>query len=80
MSISSYITKDFYLAVTLTALGFDCSLEEQVDKKILFKFDSKNGLDVMVQKYWRKELKIEVSQIFASYKLLKSRMYNEVWR
>lgn len=74
----TYETADFGLAVTLHALGATVfSIESKYGDRCVFIFEQNHDLITAVEAYWRKELHIEPQLLFATQRILKSRL-NEI--
>jgi hypothetical protein len=73
--MKTFNTTDWPLVNTLFCLGFKIDYLDRHDpQRIEFCFIREQGLDEAVQSFWRGEISLPVQQIFASQKLLKSRM------
>ena len=72
-----YSTSDLNLA-TVISLSYPLdSIERLSDKKMTFVFERQEGLDELVQAFWKRETKIEPLQFSDQRKMLISRLGNE---
>ena len=72
-----YSTSDLNLA-TVISLSYPLnSIERLSDKKVAFVFKQEEGLDQLVEAFWRRETKVEPNQYSEHRKMLIARMGNE---
>lgn len=72
-----YSTPDLALA-TVISLHFPVEVIDKTNSnKALFLFKREDGLNSLIEAYWRKELQIEPQAFFAQLKTIKSRLYQE---
>ncbi|MFH1533332.1 MAG: hypothetical protein ABID64_00150 [Nitrospirota bacterium] len=70
-------TYDIFLSSTLVSLDFSLyRLDRKGGKRVKFLFERKEGLDEAIQGFWGRRLNIEPQILFASLKMLKSRIYS----
>lgn len=70
---------DFYLAVTLSTLGFKIErLDRDTEnpKRFFFCFEGKDGLEDAVQSYWDDKLLLSPQKLFIHEKLLRQRLHS----
>lgn len=72
-----YSTPDLALA-TVISLSYPIEvIDKQNPHKALFLFKREQGLERLIEAYWRKELTIEPQAFFGQLKNLKARLYGE---
>lgn len=72
-----YSTPDLNLATVISlSYPLDC-IEKLSDKKSSFVFKKEDGLDQLVESFWRRELRVEPNQYSEHRKMLIARMGNE---
>lgn len=73
---SNFETTDFCLASTLACIGF---LLEKVDRtnpeRAIFIFSKNNKLEKAIEKFWRKEMRVDPLAFNAAQRELKNRIY-----
>lgn len=77
ISQSFYSTADLNLATTISlSYPLDC-IEKLSDKKSSFVFKREEGLDQLIESFWRRETRVEPNQYSEHRKMLIARMENE---
>ena len=71
-----YSTSDLALAAAISLYYPVITINKSNPKKVIFIFRKDRNLDLLVERYWKGDLKIEVKQYFSNLKLLKNRIYN----
>lgn len=72
-----YSTPDLALA-TVLSLSFPIeAIDKQNPHKALFLFKREQGLDHLIEAYWRRELTVEPQAFFGQLKNIKARLYAE---
>lgn len=72
-----YATNDLSLACAI-ALSFPLwALDKSNPSKVEFLFKREEGLDNLIESFWRRELKVDPLSYFTQLKILKSRLYEE---
>ena len=72
----TFRTADLSLTASLCVSGFVVKEVERVDpKRSIFIFEKSEKLLKEVDKYWRKEMKLEPQEYFYQLKILKARIY-----
>lgn len=75
--------KDFYrtTSLSLAAVIFLFypleTIDRQNPRKAHFLFRCSEGLDNLVEKYWRKEARVEPQAYFDALRVIKARLYGE---
>lgn len=76
LTLKNFTSSDLALSATLVSCDFILdSLDKSDPRKVLFTFKNTQTLQETVEKYWRKELRIEPRQYFDDLKALKARIY-----
>lgn len=78
MSINTaeYSTTDLGLAAALLSLDYKLiRLDKDNPRRVVFVFCNDNGMSVVIEDYWRSELKVSALAYFDSQKRLKARLY-----
>lgn len=76
ISQSFYSTPDLNLATTISlSYPLDC-IEKLSDRKSAFVFKREEGLDQLIESFWRRELRVEPIQLSEQRKILLSRLGN----
>jgi len=70
-----FSTTDLYLAVVLSVFFPIDSIDKSNPQKGVFTFKRQDGLDNVIEAYWRRELKIEPQSLFTQLKAIKTRLY-----
>lgn len=77
MNEEYFTTYDLNLAAVLVAHGH---VLEKVDKqergKALFYFSQTVKLEELIDKYWKRKLKMDPQDLFTSLKVIKNRLYS----
>ncbi len=78
MEINEYFsTPDLSLATAISlSYPLDC-IEKLSDKKFSFVFKKEEGLDNLIESFWKRELRVEPNQYSEHRKMLIARMGNE---
>lgn len=77
ISQSFYSTPDLNLAVVISlSYPLDC-VEKLSGKKFSFVFKREDGLDQLIESFWKRELRVEPIQFSEQKKLLLARIGNE---
>ncbi len=77
MNIDYYQTSDLSLA-TAISLFFPIEGIDKTRHKALFLFKRSQELDLLIESFWRKELKVDPLTYFNQLKIVKARLYGEV--
>lgn len=76
MQMQTFSTSDFYLSVTLCALGHKLISIDKTDKKRnSFNFEEDQTLTGDIDLFYSDDLRLNPRQIFMQSKLLKDRMF-----
>jgi hypothetical protein len=70
-----YVTSDLALATTLSLFYPIEAIDKQSSKRAYFVFRREKGLEELIEKYWRSELRIDPKMFFAQLKIIKTRLY-----
>lgn len=72
----SYVTSDFYIAVSLSCLGFRIErLDRTNPNRVVFCFEGEDSeIEKAVTSFWDGSLRLSPSALFSQQKLLKSRL------
>lgn len=73
-----YKTKDLCLATTLESVGLAVNKITTKGKQATFWFDESPDLDIAIDNYWNRKLKIEPREFFTNLKGLKGRIYESI--
>ena len=68
-------SSDLSLAVTISLWFPLDSIDKTDPKRAEFIFKREQGLDELVESYWRGELKVEPKQYSSQMRIIKSRLY-----
>lgn len=72
---STYKTADLALA-TIISLSYPIeAIDRQNPRKSIFLFKLEEGLNALIESYWRGEIKVEPQLLFAQLRAVKSRLY-----
>lgn len=71
-----YSTSDLNLAGVISLYYPIFSIDKSNPKKIIFIFKKDKNLDLIIEKYWHEELRIEPIKYSNALKKLKNRIYN----
>jgi len=75
-----YATPDLNLATVISlSYPLDC-IEKLSDRKFSFVFKKEEGLDNLIESFWKRELRVEPNQYSEHRKMLIARMGNEEGR
>ncbi len=78
MTTNNYLrSTDLFLASTVSLYYPLDSIDMTNPKRSEFVFKRDEGLDKLVEAYWRRELKIEPQTLFTQLKFMKSRLYSD---
>lgn len=72
-----YSTADLTTAVTLSLFFPIEAIDKANPKKAVFFFKRQEGLDRVLERYWRRELSVEPQAFAAQLKTIKTRLYWE---
>jgi len=75
-NIDDYITSDLALASALCTYYSVKTINRNNPNKVFFIFQKDKNFDLIVERYWRGDLKIEPKLYFQNIKILKTRIYN----
>jgi len=70
-----YRTSDLALAATISLFYPIEAIDKQNPRKAYFIFKREEGLDKLIEKYWRGELRVEPKMFFNQLRVLKARLY-----
>jgi hypothetical protein len=70
-----YRTSDLALATTLSLFYPIEAIDKQNPRKAYFVFKREEGLDELIEKYWKGELRIEPKTFFNQLRVIKARLY-----
>lgn len=71
-------SSDFQLSSSLICLGFSLEgIDKTFPNRCEFIFDNSRELSEAVQKFWKRELRVEPSSFFQATKNLKNRLYDQ---
>ena len=71
-----YTTSDLALAATLNLYYPVRSVKRTNSNKVEFIFKKNKKLDLIIERFWRGELKVDALSYFNSLRTLKNRIYN----
>lgn len=71
-----YSTSDLALAATLNLYYPVRSIKRTNSNKAEFIFKKNKKLDLIIERFWRSELKVDALSYFNSLRTLKNRIYN----
>jgi len=71
----SFFSSDLALVTALSIYFPIVGIDRQNPRKILFKFSRNKKLETFIDRYWKKELRIEPRSYFDQLKALKARIY-----
>jgi hypothetical protein len=72
-----YQTADLALAAAIFLFYPLETIDKQNSRKALFIFERKDGLDELVERYWRGELVADLQAYFNALRVIKARLYGE---
>ena len=70
-------SSDLSLVAAISLFYPISSIDKSNPKKVIFIFKKDKDFDLVIQKYWRGELKSEVQKYFQNLKTLKNRIYDD---
>jgi hypothetical protein len=70
-----YRTSDLALATTISLFYPIEAIDKQNPRKAYFIFKREEGLDELIEKYWKGELRIEPKTFFNQLRVIKARLY-----
>jgi len=68
-------TSDLALATTISLFYPIEAIDKQNPRKAYFVFKREEGLDELIEKYWKGELRIEPKTFFNQLRVIKARLY-----
>jgi hypothetical protein len=68
-------TSDLALATTISLFYPIEAIDKQNPRKAYFVFKREEGLDELIEKYWKGELRIEPKAFFNQLRVVKARLY-----
>ncbi len=71
-----YSTSDLALVATLSLYYSIKAINKDNPKRVYFVFNKDKNFDLIVERYWRGDLKVNPQAYFNSIKLIKNRIYN----
>ncbi|MHB8276494.1 MAG: DUF5659 domain-containing protein [Candidatus Humimicrobiaceae bacterium] len=71
-----YSTSDLALAAAVSLYYPIKSIDKKNPSKVYFIFEKDKKFDLIVECYWRSDLKVDPQKYFNSIKALKNRIYN----
>lgn len=72
-----YSTPDLNLATTISLSYPLDSIERLSDRKLSFVFKREEGMDQLIESFWRREIKVEPNQYSEHRKVLIARINNK---
>ena len=75
-----YKTSDLALSAALSVYYPISSIDRDNPNKVYFIFQKDKNFDLIVERYWHGDLKIDPQTYFNSLKILKTRIYERVWK
>lgn len=73
----SFFSSDLALVTAISIFFPIVEIDKQNPRKVLFKFSRNKKLETFIDRYWKKELRIEPRSFFDQLKALKARIYEE---
>jgi hypothetical protein len=70
-----YRTSDLALATTISLFYPIEAIDKQNPRKAYFVFKREEGLDELIEKYWKGELRIDPKMFFNQLRVIKARLY-----
>jgi len=70
-----YRTSDLALATVISLFYPIEAIDKQDTRRAYFIFKREEGLDELIEKYWRGELRVEPKMFFNQIRVLKVRLY-----
>jgi len=74
---SSYFKTSDLALTTALSLFYPISSIDRLSSRAIFSFERQEGLDQIIQMYWRRELKVEPQAFFQQLKMVKTRLYEQ---
>jgi hypothetical protein len=71
-----YSTSDLTLAAVISLYYPIFSIDKSNPNKVVFIFKKEKNLDLIIEKYWKEELRIEPIKYSGVLKKIKNRIYN----
>ena len=71
-----YSTSDLALAATIFLFYPIRSINKENPSKVYFIFEKDKNFDLIIERYWHSDLKVDPQKYFNSIKALKNRIYN----
>jgi hypothetical protein len=71
-----YSTSDLALAAAINLYYPIKAINKDNPKKVYFIFEKSKNLNLVIEKFWGRELKVDALLYFNSLKTLKNRIYN----
>jgi hypothetical protein len=71
-----FTTYDLGLSAALLASGHKLQELDRSNRRVLFVFEHKRGIDVAANKFYADELRVKARSYFDSLKALKSKLYS----
>ncbi len=73
----TFPSRDWVLIATLSSLGFPIeAVEQDSQARTIFHIQRSDSLDDVIQRFWRRELRVEPQEFNQHMKLVKARMYD----
>lgn len=72
-----YKTSDLTLATVLSLYYPIEAIDRTNPDRVQFLFKREEGLEEVVEKYWRRELRVEPQAFFNQLRIIKARLYGE---
>ena len=73
----SFFSSDLALVTSISIFFPIVEIDKQNPRKVLFKFSRNKKLEAFIDRYWKKELRIEPRSFFDQLKALKARIYEQ---
>lgn len=74
---STFQTNDLSLATIISLFYPIEAIDKSNPYKVVFIFKREEGLDRLIESYWRREIKTEPQALFYQLKAIKTRLYGE---
>ncbi len=71
-----YKTSDLALAAAINLYYPIKSINKENPKKVYFVFKKSKNLDLVIEKFWKRDLKVDALLYFNNLRVLKNRIYN----
>lgn len=72
-----FTTYDLGMSAALLASGYKLKELDRSNRRALFIFEYKNGIEVSANKFYADELRVKARSYFDSLKALKSKLYSD---